>query len=86
MSRPVQVHGYTYIPTVIKRCQICVANDAVSQATDTSKDPNKSVGLVPKCLLIFDWIGEIIKACEIDSPPMRAYSNCVAPGNVELNR
>jgi hypothetical protein len=56
-------------------------NDVASKAT-----PSNRVVRVPKIRVVVVAIGEMSKATEIDSPPMKANCILVAPGNVDVER
>lgn len=63
-----------------------VAKEAQNKDRKISTVPKQRVARQPSRLLEMATKGEIIKDCEIDRPPMSAYSNLVASGKVELLR
>jgi hypothetical protein len=68
------------------RCQILFAHDAPSSPAVSKRIPMPSVFCVPNFLAATVAMGEMIKAIEMERPPINAYSRDVAPGNVLLDR
>lgn len=52
----------------------------------TNAVPNAIVMFVPNMRTDAATRGENKRAIEMDSPPIRAYSRCVAPGNLDESR
>ena len=75
-----------HTPWLRKRCQIFVAKDAPSIERDTSSVPMSKLALVPNLSFENAIAGEAKRDCEIDIPPIKAYSSWVAFGNVEWER
>lgn len=63
-----------------------LANEADSIEPKTSTVPISSVGRVPSLRFESDTRGDTSRACDIDSPPIKAYCSSVAPGKVEFDR
>lgn len=75
-----------HTPWLRNRCQICVAYDALNKAQNSSSVPMRSVIRVPRCLIEVATSGALRRAWDIERPPIKAYSRCEAPLNVEWER